>query len=104
MILFAAIILYVQQQNPDEILNNVKSKLESFDDYQVDLNITVDMEFLRIPDVSSKVYFKQPDKIKLESNDFAVLPKEGVNFSTAQLLKMITQQSMSKKIHSIKRM
>jgi len=86
MILFATTILQAQQHNPDEILEKVKSKLESFQDYQVDLSIKVDMEFLRIPNVFSKVYFKQPDKMKMESDDFAVLPKEGVNFSPAQLL------------------
>lgn len=86
LILFSTIILQGQQKNPDEILNDVKNKLESFEDYQVDLSIKVDMEFLRIPNVYSKVYFKQPNKMKMESDDFAVLPKEGVNFSPAQLL------------------
>ena len=86
MILFTAVTLYAQQNNADEILVDVKNKLESFQDYQVDLSIKVDMEFLRIPNVFAKVYFKQPDKMKMESEDFAVLPKEGVNFSPAKLL------------------
>jgi outer membrane lipoprotein-sorting protein len=87
IILFTAFTLQAQQQNPDEILNNLKQRLDSFQDYEVDLSIKVDMEFLRIPNVVAKVYFKQPDKMKMESDDFAVLPKEGINFSPAQILK-----------------
>ncbi|MEN8192922.1 MAG: hypothetical protein ABFS12_08900 [Bacteroidota bacterium] len=86
MIFFTAINLSAQQKNADEILIDVKNKLESFQDYQVNLSIIVDMEFLRIPKVFAKAYFKQPDKMKIESDDFAVLPKEGVNFSPAKLL------------------
>ena len=51
MILLTAATLYAQQNNADEILVDVKNKLESFQDYQVNLSIKVDMEFLRIPNV-----------------------------------------------------
>lgn len=84
-ILFCS-VLFSQQKNPNEIINDVKSKFNAVQDYKVNLKIEVDMKFLRIPKVSATVYFKQPDKIKMESSDFAVLPKEGINFSPISFL------------------
>ena len=76
IIFFISSILFAQTKNADEIITNVKNKFETVKDYQVDLKIEVDMEFLRVPKVSATVYFKQPDKMKMDSKDFAVLPKE----------------------------
>lgn len=80
------ITLLAQNKDPNKIINDVKNKFTSVHDYQVNLKIEVDMKFLRIPKVSAKVYFKQPDKMKMESSDFAVLPKEGINFSPISFL------------------
>ena len=77
---------FAQPRNAEKILEEVKQKFETVKDYEVDLNIEVDMEFLRIPNATAKAYFKQPDKMKIESDDFAVLPKEGMNFSPTRLL------------------
>ncbi len=86
IILFITSSIFAQTKNADEIINKVKEKFESVKDYKVDLIIEVDMEILRIPQVSATVYFKQPNKMKMDSKDFAVLPKEGINFSPINLL------------------
>ena len=39
-----------------------------------------------MPKSEAKVYYKKPDKIKLESEGFAMLPKQGLNFMPAKLL------------------
>lgn len=72
---------FTQTKDAIEIINNVKNKLENVDDYQVEVNINVDMEFLRIPSVSAKIYFKKPDLMKIDSEDFAIIPKEAISFS-----------------------
>lgn len=79
--------VFSQTKNAEEILEQVKTKFSKIEDYEVDIKISVDMEFLRIPKVSAKVYFKQPDKMKMDSKDFAVLPKEGISFSPISFLK-----------------
>jgi outer membrane lipoprotein-sorting protein len=86
IILFLSSLIAAQDNDPNDILTEVKNKFEKVDDYEVKIKIVVDMEFLRIPNVSAKVYFKKPNKMKMESDDFAVLPKEGINFSPAELL------------------
>lgn len=87
ILLFCFSNLFSQTQDPYKLLDQVKTKFEKITDYEVDININVDMEFLRIPKVSAKVYFKQPDKMKMDSEDFAVLPKEGISFSPTSFLK-----------------
>lgn len=72
--------------NPYELIEGVQKRFERIKDYQVDISITVDINFLKMPESHAKITFKQPDKIKLESDGFALLPKQGLNFLPTQLL------------------
>jgi outer membrane lipoprotein-sorting protein len=78
---------FTQSKNPDEILNKVKENFDKVKNYIVDIDVKVDVNFLKVPDSKAKIYFKQPDKIKFESDNFALLPKEGLNFSPLAILK-----------------
>jgi len=86
MIFFAA-SLYPQNKEPDKILKDVINKFNKVKDYEVDLIIKVDVEFLKVPESSAKIFFKQPDKISLKSDGFAMLPRNGFDFSPNSLLK-----------------
>lgn len=85
LIVFLNYLGLAQSKDPDEIVKNVVDKFNSVKDYQVDLSIKVDIDFLKVPDSKAKIYFKQPDKVHLESEGFALLPKDGLNFSPAYL-------------------
>jgi outer membrane lipoprotein-sorting protein len=76
-----------QSKDPNFILDKVKEKFDEVKDYIVNVKIKVDVDFLKAPVTEAKIYFKQPDKIHFESENFALLPKEGVNFSPTALLK-----------------
>ena len=73
--------LFAQKPDPEVILENVKKEFEKIDDYQVDVRIKVDVEFLKMPERQAKIYYKKPDKLQIESDNFAMLPKSGLNFS-----------------------
>lgn len=79
--------LYPQSKNPDEIINNVILNFNKVKDYRVDVNIKVDVEFIKVPETKAKIYFKQPDKVHLEAEGFAMLPKNGLEFSPSSLIK-----------------
>jgi outer membrane lipoprotein-sorting protein len=79
-------VSFAQTKDANEIICIVKNKLEKVDDYQVEVNINVDMEFLRIPSVSARIFFKKPDLMKIESEDFAIIPKEAISFSPTKFL------------------
>jgi hypothetical protein len=76
-----------QSKNPDEILNKVKENFARINDYSVNISVKVDVSFLKVPQTNAIIYFKKPDKIKLYSKDFALLPKEGLDFSPLGILK-----------------
>ena len=75
-----------QTKDPDVILKKVINSFNKVQDYEVDAKIKIDVDFLKAPDTEAKIYFKQPDKVKFESNTFALLPREGFDFSPNRLL------------------
>jgi outer membrane lipoprotein-sorting protein len=86
-ILLVSISIFSQAKNPESILERVKAELKKIEDYKVDVKIKVDVYFLKMPDREATIFYKQPDKIHIESEGFVMLPKEGLNFSPLGLLK-----------------
>ena len=80
-------IVTAQTKDPDKILEEVKAKFSEVQDYEVNVKIKIDVDFLKVPVTEAKIYYKQPDKIQVESESFALIPKEGLNFSPVSLLK-----------------
>lgn len=77
---------FAQKRDAYDLLQKVRDRFEKIEDYVVDATIKVDVNFLKVPESHAKIYFKQPDKIKMDSEGFALLPKQGLNFSPAKLL------------------
>jgi hypothetical protein len=67
-------------KDPDLILKNVQKKFNEVKDYEVDVHVKVDVDLLKVPESNAKFFFKHPDKVKIKSENFAMLPKEGMNF------------------------
>ena len=86
LFLLLTLTLAAQDNDPYKILDSVKSKFEKIEDYEVNASIKIDVNFLKMPDSKAKIYFKKPDKVKLKSEGFAMLPRNGVSFSPAALL------------------
>lgn len=89
LILFFLMIfnfVFAQSKDPDEILNRVVENFNKVQDYTVDVSIKVDVEFIKVPETKAKIFFKQPDKIHLQSDGFAMLPKNGMEFSPSALI------------------
>ena len=61
----------------EEVLQRCEKGLSEVDDYTVDLEVTVKMERLRVPDMKATMLFKKPDKIRFKSDGFMMLPREG---------------------------
>ncbi|MCX6151760.1 MAG: hypothetical protein NTX22_14650 [Ignavibacteriales bacterium] len=89
IILFTFILtasLYSQTKDPNAILNKVKENFNRVKDYSVTANIKVDVDFIKVPDMKATIYFKQPNKVKMDSKEFAMLPRRAYNFSPTGLL------------------
>ncbi len=76
-----------QQPDPTQIISSVKAAFNKIKDYQADVSIKIDVEFMDVPDGSARIYFKQPDKISIKSKNFALMPKEGLNFTPNRIFR-----------------
>jgi outer membrane lipoprotein-sorting protein len=85
--LITAAVSSAQTKDPNKLLDAVRQKFNKVNDYKVNASVKLDMSFIKVPDMTAKVYFKKPDKIKVEAEGFAMLPKQGLKFSPAELLK-----------------
>jgi len=76
-----------QQKDAQKILDVVIQKFNKVKDYEADISAKVDISFIKVPETKAKIYYKYPDKTKIDSKGFAMLPKQSVNFSPADMLK-----------------
>jgi len=86
MIIFSVSEFSPQSTDPDEILDGVKEAFKKIEDYEVDIRVKIDVDFLKVPDSEARLYFKQPNKIHVESEKFALLPRQGLDFSPLGLI------------------
>ena len=80
-VILLSFVGFTQKKNPEEILEKVKTEFEKIEDYQADIKIKVDVDFLKMPDREATIFYKKPDKFHIDSENFALLPKSGLNFS-----------------------
>lgn len=79
-------VVFSQNKNPEATIKEVKEFYNSVNDYSADIKIKIDLSVIKVPETTGKVYFKKPDKFKVESEGFALLPKQTLNFDPTDLL------------------
>lgn len=76
---------WAQEKNAREILETVNQKFLTIKEYEANVKIKVDVDFIKIPVKTGTIWFMQPDKIKVKIPGFALLPKRGMNFTPSQI-------------------
>lgn len=69
------------QEDPGRYLDSIEKKYSGVKDYMVDVNVHFDIETLKAPDMQARLYYKTPDKMKVESKKVFFFPKEGGYFN-----------------------
>ncbi|MAJ44897.1 MAG: hypothetical protein CMF96_09180 [Candidatus Marinimicrobia bacterium] len=64
--------------NVEKIINNTQKKFELVSDFEVKMRIDLKIPAFRMPKKKYKAYFKQPNKFKIKTKGFGVLPKTGI--------------------------
>jgi outer membrane lipoprotein-sorting protein len=86
------------QPSGEEILTRVETSLSGVRDYTVSLEVTADVERLKVPPMHVTMYFKQPDKVHFDSEGFALLPREGIAFSVGRLRKRYSVEAVDEEV------
>jgi hypothetical protein len=64
-------------------LEAIEKKYSGLKDYIAEVNVHFDIETFKTPDMQAKLYFKAPDKMKVESKGVFFFPREGGYFNPA---------------------
>ncbi|HVN47997.1 MAG TPA: hypothetical protein VMU30_04160 [Bacteroidota bacterium] len=86
-ILFLAISYSVEAKNltADKVMENVVKAFEPVQDFTVNIEAEVQMEGIQVPHMKALLYFKKPDKIHFSSQQFLMVPREGIVINPEQL-------------------
>ena len=68
---------FAKSENPRALLNQVQLKLNKVNNYKADIHIKVDLPYIMMMPIKTKLYFKQKDKFKIDTKSIAVIPKQG---------------------------
>ena len=93
--------LFSDENKEDYYIRKTNEKFNEVNDYQVEMIIRVKVPAFRMPKKKYKVFYKKPNKIKIKSKGFGILPKTGLftspndNFDNLKNITMIYDQDIS---------
>lgn len=73
-------------QSPDDVLQKVRAKLEQVDDYEARGKMKTNVVFIKAPVASVKVYFKKPNRMRINNESgISFIPRGSVNINLGTL-------------------
>ncbi len=82
LILLLNAALFVNAQTPDEVIKNVKAKLDRVSDYEARGKMKTNVIFIKAPIANVKVYYKKPNKLRINNESgISFIPKGSVNIN-----------------------
>jgi len=79
-------MVFARSDDSALLLQKARAKLNRVQDYSVNIAVKVDINFLKVKEMKARLYYKNPDKTKLEAKGFALIPKVSLEFSATRLL------------------
>ena len=82
LLIFFSLLIETASSNSTEFVDyciyRTNEKFNSVNDYKVKMEVKLDVPAFRMPKKKYTVYFKKPNKIKVKSKGFGILPKTGL--------------------------
>ena len=88
-------VIFAGTPSVESIQDSLISRFNQIEDYSVKIKVSVNMTGLRMPRKKIKLFYKAPDKVKVESKGFAIVPKTGLGGSPEQFLRMLNSVHMA---------
>ena len=82
--IFPSLVISQNQEAKVRILN-VVNKLEAVPPYSCDVNIDINVKFIKIKERKGKMYYQSPNEIDYKINGFAFLPKKEMGATSTDL-------------------
>ena len=81
----------------NRIINNTERKYRLVNDYEVKMVISMSIPAFRMPKKKYHIFFKQPNKIKIKSRGFGVMPRTGMFTSPIENFDNLTDLKIKNK-------
>lgn len=76
-----------QAQTAAELMQKVKEKFDKVNDYEAKGKMKMNVTFIKAPVATIKVYYKRPDKLKINNiSGISLVPKGSINVSLANIM------------------
>lgn len=89
-LLLVAICLCSIQADATEaskLFDSLRTKVLAVKDYTAEVKMKINIAYMRIPQLSGTLYYKNPDKMRLERHGgLSILPKKNVNLTLSNLI------------------
>ncbi len=77
---------YLRAQEVQELMKQVKAKLELVNDYKAEGLLKTDVPFIKVPESKVSVFYKKPDKFKIKKAEgISIVPKGGISINLNSL-------------------
>ncbi len=79
--------VHAQSADAQALYGLIRQKVFAVKDYTANVELKIDVTFMRVPKLRGILYFKSPDKLRLvRKNGLSIMPQRTVNMSLAGLL------------------
>ena len=108
ILLFTPIFLFANDhylKDVERVVDKTQKQFERASDYQVTMKIELKVPGFRMPKKKYKVFFKQPNKLKIKSRGFGMLPKTGIftspkdNFDNLKNMRLISTNNNNGQVY-----
>lgn len=108
ILLFTPIFVFANDLYLDDVnrvIDKTQKQFEKASDYQVTMKIELKVPGFRMPKKKYKVFFKQPNKLKIKSRGFGMLPKTGIftspkdNFDNLKNMRLISTNNNNGQVY-----
>ena len=108
ILLFTQIFLFANDHyltDVERVVDKTQKQFEKASDYQVTMKIELKVPGFRMPKKKYKVFFKQPNKLKIKSRGFGMLPKTGIftspkdNFDNLKNMRFISTDNNNGQVY-----
>jgi outer membrane lipoprotein-sorting protein len=77
----------IKATEADKLFYALRTKILSVKDYTADVRMKIDINRMKIPQLKGTLYFKSPDKLRLErKGGLSILPKKNINLTLCNLM------------------
>ncbi len=82
-----AVPLITKAQTAEELMKKIKEKLDKVNDYEASGQMKMNVPFIKAPVSSIKLYYKKPDKLKINNESgISLIPKGAMNINIGTMI------------------